>query len=78
MCVCPCLCVSVCVCVSACMLVCPWHTELKCIRDVWPSGHYGSGPQSCVSVCVSVCMCRCTHTCVHVVYRADVYTECMA
>ena len=36
------LCVSlcVCVCVGACILVCVWYTELTCIPDVWPSGHY--------------------------------------
>ena len=34
------------------MLVCMWYTELTCIPDVWPSGHYGSGPWLCVSVCV--------------------------
>ena len=46
------LCVCVCVCVGACILVCVWYTELTCIQDVWPSGHYGSGPRQCVCVYV--------------------------
>ena len=49
------------------MLVCVWYTELTCILDVWPSGHYGSGPRPCVcaSVCeyvnvyVNACLCVC-------------------
>ena len=49
-----CVCVNVCVCVGACMLVCVWYTDLTCIPDVWPSGHYGSGPRPCVSVYVYV------------------------
>ena len=70
---CVCLCVCMCRCMHAC--VCVWYTELTCIPDVRPSGHYGSGPRPCVcvSVCECVCMCRCMHTCVRVVYRADVY-----
>ena len=52
------------------MLVCMWYTELACIQDVWPSGHYGSGRRPCVF--------RCMHACVRVVYRADVYTACLA
>ena len=44
-----CVCLCVCVCMHAC--VCVWYTELTCIPDVWPSGHYGSGPRPCVCVC---------------------------
>ena len=39
------------------MLVCVWYTELTCIPDEWPSGHYGSGPLR-VRVRVCVCVCR--------------------
>ena len=45
------------VCVGTCMRVCVWYTELTCIPNVWPSGHYGSGPRSFVCLCVSVCVC---------------------
>ena len=31
-----------------------------------------------ISVCVCEYVCRCTHACVRAVYRADVYTGCMA
>ena len=54
------------------MLVFVRYTELTCIPDVRPNGHYGSGPRLCV------CMCRCMHACVRVVYRDDEYTGCMA
>ena len=49
-----CLSVFECVymCLGACMLVCVWYTELTCIPDVWPSGHYGSGLWPCLCVCV--------------------------
>ena len=46
------------------MLVCVWYSELTCIPDVWPSGHYGSGPWPCVYLCVCMCM----HACVCVWY----------
>ena len=73
-------CVYVCACVGACMLVCEyvWYTELMCKPDVWASRHYGSGPRLCVTVCLCMCICMCMHACVCVVYRADVYTGCMA
>ena len=40
------------------MLVCMLYTELTCIPDVWPSGHYGSGP-----LCVCLCVCVRVHAC---------------
>ena len=54
------------------MHACLWYTELTCIPDVWPSGHYGSSPQLCVSVCECVCVCvgACMLVCVW-------YTELM-
>ena len=60
-----CVCVSVCACVGACMVVRVWYTELTCIPDLWPSGHYGSGPRPCVCVCVCVCVsvCICVGAC---------------
>ena len=46
----------VCVYVGTCMLMCMCYTELTCIPDVWPSGHYGSGPLPCVCVCICACL----------------------
>ena len=56
------VCVCVCVCVGACMLVCVCYTELMCIPDVWPRGHYGSGPRPCVCLCMCVRVCVCAET----------------
>ena len=50
------------------MLVCMRYTELMCIPDVWPRGHYGSGPRPCVCVCLCMSVCRCMHLCVYLVY----------
>ena len=73
--VCVSLCVSVtlCVCVGACMLVCVWYTELMCNRMYGLADIMGQ-----VQRRVCLCMFRCMHACVCVVYRADVYTGCMA
>ena len=42
------------------------HTcvPVVCIPDVWPSGHYGSGPRLWVCVCVCVFVGACMLVCV--------------